>query len=46
MKKAVLKWILRRIMNNAEHGAGMPSDHGTYEAAVPEKLIKREAKSN
>ena len=44
MKKAVLKWILRRIMNNAEHGAGMPSDHGTYEAPVPKKLILKETK--
>ena len=46
MKKTVLKWILRRIRKNAEHGAGMPSDRGTYEAPVPEKLRKQAANRN
>ncbi len=44
MKKTVLKWILRRVMKNAEHGAGMPSDRGTFEASVPEKLQKQVTK--
>ena len=46
MKKKTMEAILRRIRKNAERGAGRPSDRGMYEAAVPEKLIKREAKSN
>ncbi len=44
MKQTVLKWILRRVMKNAEHGAGMPSDRGTFEASVPKKLILKETK--
>ena len=46
MKKKVMEWILQRIMKNAEHGAGLPSDRGMFEAPVPEKLKKQEANRN
>ncbi len=44
MKNTVMKWILRKIMKNAERGAGGPSDRGTYEAPVPEKLQRKKGK--
>ena len=39
MRKKVIQWILQRIVKNAERSAGLPSDHGLFEAPVPEKLM-------
>ncbi len=38
MNHRVLKHILEMIRKNAIHGAGMASDYGTFEQAVPEQL--------
>ena len=46
MKKRAVKWILQRIAKNAEHGAGMASERGLFEAPVPKKLIRQEKKKN
>ena len=44
MKKKIVEWILQRIAKNAEHGAGLPSERGLFEAPVPNKLKEKKAK--
>ena len=46
MKKHVMELILKKIKKNAERGAGMASEHGTYETPVPKKLKRQHANRN
>ena len=46
MKKHVMELILKKIKKNAERGAGMASEYGTYETPVPKKLKRQHANRN